>query len=137
MNISLLSLRVLAVALLFGVQLSLCYASSEGQSGSQYFAFEKPFVVNLAGTDNLTFLQVNVQFKLKKPEYRTLLQAQLPAIQNTMVMLLSEQTVDSIKSVKGKQALREVALKSLQQLFQILIGDPAIDDVYFTDFIIQ
>ena len=137
MNVSLLSLRVLAITLLLGVHLSLCYASSEGQNGSQYFAFEKPFVVNLAGTDNLTFLQVNVQFKLKKPEYRTLLQAQLPAIQNTMVMLLSEQTVDSIKSVKGKQALREVALKSLQQLFQILIGDPAIDDVYFTDFIIQ
>lgn len=138
MNIFPLSVRVFAIALLLCVHVSQSFAASEGKSGSQYFAIDPPFVVNLAGTtDNLSYLQVNVQFKLKKPEFRTQLQLQMPAIQHTMVMLLSDQTADSIKSVQGKQALRENALKSLQQLFQTLIGDPAIDDVYFTGFIIQ
>jgi len=54
-----------------------------------------------------------------------------------MVMLLRDQTVYNIKSTQGKQVLRETALKSLQQVCQELIGDPAIDDVYFTGFIIQ
>lgn len=137
MNNFLLSTRALVVTLLVCMQISLCFASSESKTGSLFFAFDKPFVVNITGSDNLTYLQVNVQFKLKKPEFRTKLQMQMPAIEHTMVMLLSDQTVDSIKSVQGKQALREAALKSLQQLFQKLIGDPAIDDVYFTGFIIQ
>ena len=53
------------------------------------------------------------------------------------MMLLSDQTIKSINSVQGKQALRESALKSMQQLSQQLIGDPAIDDIYFTGFVIQ
>jgi flagellar FliL protein len=137
MNNFLLSSRVLAVTLLLCMHMSFSFASSEGKTGSLFFAFDKPFVVNLTGSDNLTYLQVNVQFKLKKPEFRTKLQMHMPAIEHTMVMLLSDQTVDSIKSVQGKQALRENALKSIQQLLQTLVGDPAIDDVYFTGFIIQ
>lgn len=137
MNKFLLSSRVFVATLLVCMHISLCFASSESKTGSVFFAFDKPFVVNLAGSDNPTYLQVNVQFKLKKPEFRTQLQMHMPAIQHTMVMLLSDQTIDSIKSVQGKQALRETALKSLQQLFQTLIGDPAIDDVYFTGFIVQ
>ncbi|MBI1421858.1 MAG: hypothetical protein GC149_00240 [Gammaproteobacteria bacterium] len=135
----LLSFRVLCLVLLLGGQLSSVLASSgEGGGNSLYFPIEKPFVVNLAGSaDHLTYLQVNVQLKLKKADLKTPLQAQLPAIEHTMVMLLSDQTVNDIKSVQGKQTLREAALKSLQTLCQNLIGDPAIDDVYFTGFIIQ
>ena len=137
MNISLLSSRVIVLLFLLCAHISHSMASSDGGNGSLYFAIDTPFVVNLTGKDTLTYLQVNVQFKLKNVEYRTPLQAQMPAIQHTMVMLLSDQTIDSIKSVQGKQALRETALKSLQELCQTLIGDPAIDDIYFTGFVIQ
>ena len=137
MKLSLLSKRLIAITLLLCVHLSHSFASSEGGNGSLYFAIEPAFVVNLAGKDALTYLQVNVQFKLKKPEYRVQLQANMPAIQYTMMMLLSDQTIKSINSVQGKQALRETALKSMQELSQKLIGDPAIDDIYFTGFVIQ
>ena len=137
MKCSLLSTQVIALTLLLCAQISNTYASSEGGSGSAFFAIDTPFVVNLAGKDTLTYLQVNVQFKLKKPEYRAQLQSQMPAIQHTMMMLLSDQTIKSINSVQGKQALRETALKSLQELCQKLIGNPAIDDIYFTGFVIQ
>lgn len=111
--------------------------AQESAAKSPFFAFAKPFIVNLSGTDNLTYLQVNVQFKLKNAELATKLHAQLPAIEHTMVMLLSSQTVSSIKSVQGKQALRKAALKSVQDVCQKLIGDKAVEDVYFTGFIIQ
>jgi flagellar FliL protein len=137
MKCSLLSTQAIALALLLCAQISNTYASSEGGNGSAFFAIDTPFVVNLAGKDTLTYLQVNVQLKLKKPEYRAQLQSQMPAIQHTMMMLLSDQTIKSINSVQGKQALRETALKSLQELCQKLIGNPAIDDIYFTGFVIQ
>ena len=136
MKTFLLSLRIYFITILLCLPI-LPVLASEGTSNSLYFAFDKPFVVNLSGSDSLTYLQVNVQFKVKKVELKAKLHRQLPAIEHTMVMLLSDQTVNSIKSVQGKQALRETALKSLQQVCQKLIGDPAIDDVYFTGFIIQ
>lgn len=137
MKISLLSARVCLFVLVLCMHMASGFASSGGKEESAFFAIEKPFVVNLSGGDNLTYLQVNVQFKLKNPELRPKLKMQLPAIEHTMVMLLSDQTVNKIKSVQGKQALRQTALKSVQQVCQKLIGDPVIDDVYFTGFIIQ
>jgi len=136
MKLFLLSSRVLILSILLSVSLSPAMAN-EGGASSPYFAFPKPFVVNLSGSDNLTYLQVNVQFKLKKAELAAKIQAQLPAIEHTMVMLLSDQTVNSVKSVQGKQALRETALKSVQEVCQKLIGGPVVDDVYFTGFIVQ
>lgn len=133
----LLSPRLFFLGLLLCLHIPASLAAGGDSSNSLYFAMEKPFVVNLSGSDTLTYLQVNVQFKLKKPEFRAKLQQQLPAIENTLVMLLSDQTVASIKSVQGKQALRKTALKSVQQICKKLIGDPAIDAVYFTGFIIQ
>lgn len=137
MNKFMLSCRWLSFFFLLGVNASLCFAASEGNSGTPYFEIGSPFVVNLAGKDSLSYLQVNAQFKVKKPELKTQLQIHLPAIQHTMMMLLSEQTVSSIRSVQGKQTLRETALKELQQLFQSQIGDPVIDEIYFTGFVIQ
>ncbi|MEJ2440724.1 MAG: flagellar basal body-associated FliL family protein [Gammaproteobacteria bacterium] len=67
---------------------------------------DKPFVVNLASKSGLSYLQVNVQFKLKTSDFRQKFHVQLPAIENTMVMLLRVQTAENIRSVKGKQALR-------------------------------
>jgi flagellar FliL protein len=131
----LLSPRLYLLSLLLCLHIPLSVA--EDASKSLYFAMEKPFVVNLSGSDALTYLQVNVQFKLKKADFREKLQKQLPAVENTLVMLLSDQTVASIKSVQGKQALRKTALKSVQQVCKKLIGDPTIDAVYFTGFIIQ
>jgi len=61
MKIFLLSLRVLVITRLFALQISPSDAS-EGNTNSAFSGFDKPFVVNLTGSDNLTYLQVNVQF---------------------------------------------------------------------------
>ena len=53
------------------------------------------------------------------------------------MLVLSEQTINDIKSVAGKQKLRETTLKEIQALLQTQIGDPAVEEIYFTGFIIQ
>lgn len=136
----LLCFRILGICLLLSIYSPASMASGGeggGKTNSLYFAMDKPFVVNLTNTSGLTYLQVNVQFKLKKVDLRKALQDQLPAVENAMVMLLSDQTPESIKSVKGKLALQKSALKSVQQVCEKLIGSPVVDDVYFTGFIIQ
>lgn len=137
MNKFLLSSRGLILLCLLSLQTLTCFASSDSGAGSPYFDIGTPFVVNLTGDGNLAYLQVNAQFKVHRPELKTQLQIHMPAIQHTMMMLLSEQTMSGIKSVQGKQALRDTALKELQKLFQAQIGDPVIDEVYFTGFVIQ
>ena len=112
-------------------------SQAAGTGGTPYFEIPTPFVVNLAENDSLNFLQVNAQLKVTRDEVKAHLSKHMPAIQHTVMMVLSEQRIDDIKSVAGKQKLRETTLKELQALLQQQLGDPAIDEIYFTGFIIQ
>jgi len=111
--------------------------ASGGSGGTPYFEIQTPFVVNLADKGSLAFLQVNAQFKVKNDQMKDYLYIHLPAIQHTMMLILSEQTATDIKTVAGKQKLREKTLKEIQDLLTVQIGDSAIDDIYFTAFIVQ
>ena len=61
----------------------------------------------------------------------------MPAIQHSVMMVLSEQTSANIRSVAGKQKLREKTLLEIQTLLIEKIGDPVVEEIYFTGFIIQ
>lgn len=112
-------------------------AQSGGGGDTPYFDMTTPFVVNIRADDGLVFLQVSAQFKVKKPEYKAELTKHMPAIQHTMMLVLSEQTQNDIRTVAGKEKLRQKTLKEVQHLLKEQIGDEAIDEIYFTGFIVQ
>ena len=111
--------------------------ASGGSGATPYFEITTPFVVNLAEQDSLSFLQVNAQLKVSREDIKPLLSKHIPAIQHTMMMVLSEQTIKDINTVAGKQKLRDATLKEVQTLLQAQIGDPGVEEIYFTGFIIQ
>lgn len=112
-------------------------AGGSGAGNTPYFEIPSPFVVNLAEQDSLTFLQVNAQFKVTRPEIKSQLSRHLPAIQHTVMMVLSDQSTSQIKSVAGKEKLRAKTLQEIQSLLQEQIGEPGVEEIYFTGFIIQ
>ena len=62
---------------------------------------------------------------------------QMPALRHHILMVLSEQTPESISSVGGKQKLMEDALASIQELMIAETGVPSINAVFFADFVVQ
>lgn len=123
---------------LIGVLISTTSVAGGGGGGATpYMEIPTPFVVNLAEDNALAFLQVNAQLKVTREDIKKHLYLHMPAIQHTVMLVLSEQSSADIKSVAGKQKLRETTLKEIQGLLEEQIGDPAVDEVYFTGFIIQ
>jgi len=130
--LSIISLLALSVS----AQIPTAIAAG-GSGGSPYFEIATPFVVNITANGGAAFLQVNAQFKVKNEELKQHLSTHLPAIQHTVMLVLSEQTASGISSVKGKQKLRELTLKEIQDFLTTQIGDPVVEEIYFTGFIIQ
>lgn len=128
-------ISILILLLILASPHSTIAAGSGGSS--PYFEIQTPFVVNLADTENLSFLQVNAQLKIKNDLLKEYLYTHLPAIQHTVMLVLSEQTAKDVKTVAGKQKLRDRTLKEIQDLLTVQIGDTVIDDIYFTSFIVQ
>ncbi len=115
-------------------------ASAEGGGGagdSIYVSLEPAFVVNVNDGLRVRHMQIKLQVKLKQPDFAGYIEKYNPAIRHEMVMLLSGQETDKLKTVAGKQQLMDQALTAIQQVLQENIGNTGIDAVYFTDLIIQ
>lgn len=112
--------------------------ASGGEAGATpYFQIGEPFVVNLVDDKGIAYLQVHAQFLVEKSELKAHLHTHLPGIKHTIMMVLSESNIAAVKTLQGKQALREKALKETQEFLQKQIGDPVIQDILFTSFVVQ
>jgi flagellar FliL protein len=58
-------------------------------------------------------------------------------MQDALRTLFSNQTYDSISSVNGREQLQAQSLDTLKSLLSDEIGNDALDNVYFTSFIMQ
>jgi len=115
--------------------------SSEEQAGGPppqfYLKLDPALVVNIEDADIIRFLQVDTQLQFAAQESQAMIEKHLPAIRHEMVMLLSGQPAVEIKTAAGKEKLRTSALLAVQKVMQENTGNPVVDALYFTTFVIQ
>ncbi len=111
--------------------------SEEGVTPKLYLKLEPALVVNVEEGDIIRFLQIDAQIQYGTVLAQPIIEKHMPAIRHALVMLLSGQSVTEIKTPQGKEKLRETTLKQLQKVMTDTTGEPVIDAVYFTGFVIQ
>ncbi|WP_374013901.1 flagellar basal body-associated protein FliL [Pseudoxanthomonas koreensis] len=105
---------------------------------AQYLALEPPFVVNLnGGMDGPQYLQVEIQLMTRDSTALANLQRHSPAIRARLLMLLAQQTPESINDRAGKEKLQAQALAEVQKLMRAETGAPGAEALLFTSFVTQ
>ena len=82
-------------------------------------------------------MQVIIEIKLTDPSKSAKLDLHKGPVRHELILMLSSQDAAAISSAQGKEQLRKDALAAVQKVFQDLEGEPIIDALYFTNFIIQ
>jgi flagellar FliL protein len=104
---------------------------------AMYIPLDPAFVVNFAESNRARFLQVTVEVMTRNPQVEEHIRTHMPVIRNNLVLLLSSQTYEGVSTLEGKEALREEALTVIQKILEEETGDPGIEAVYFTSFVMQ
>ncbi len=102
-----------------------------------YLPIDPAFVVNFASQGKARFLQVTVEVMTRDPLMPDQITLHMPVIRNNLMLLFSSQSYDGVSTLEGKEALREEALEVVQQILEEETGDPGIEAVYFTSFVMQ
>lgn len=102
-----------------------------------YLPIDPAFVVNFASQGKARFLQITAEVMTRDPLVPDLISLHMPIIRNNLLLLFSAQTYDSVSTLEGKEALREEALAVVQDILEEETGDPGIEAVYFTSFVMQ
>ncbi len=102
-----------------------------------YLPIDPAFVVNFASQGKARFLQVTVEVMTRDPLMPDQIKLHMPVIRNNLMLLFSSQSYDGVSTLEGKETLREEALEVVQQILEEETGDPGIEAVYFTSFVMQ
>jgi len=97
----------------------------------------KPFTVNLDPNDPVAFLQVQIQVLTYYSEVKDQLNKHKPLIRNNLMLLFGEQNSGDLRSPEGKQTLQKKVHESIQGILDKYGKGGVIDNVFFTNFVMQ
>jgi len=95
------------------------------------------FVVNFNHAGRQRFMQVSVTLMGRDATQMEALNVHMPLIRNRLVMLFSSQDFANLLMPVGKEMLRQQATATVQELAKKEIGELVIEQVLFTNFVLQ
>ncbi|WP_313025140.1 flagellar basal body-associated protein FliL [Pseudomonas lopnurensis] len=115
-------------------------AAATTPSGKQPAIYEvlmPAFVVNFSHNGRQRYMQVSIALMSRDQAALNALKVHMPLLRNRLVMLFSSQDFEVLKTPVGKEMLRQQATASVQELAQKEIGTLAVEQVLFTNFVLQ
>jgi flagellar FliL protein len=108
--------------------------------GKQAAIFEPllpAFVANYNQNGRQRYMQVSITMMGRNQADIDALKVHMPVIRNNLVMLFSGQDFATLASPVGQEMLRQKATASVQEVAQKELGKVAIEQLLFTNFVLQ
>jgi len=102
-----------------------------------YYPLKPAIVVNFSVRGRQRFLQVELTLMTRDGAVVSAIELHQSMIRNALIMLIGGQPFEELQTAEGKEVLRQNCLQEIQRLLQQEIGKPGIEQVLFTDFVMQ
>ncbi len=102
-----------------------------------YFELKPPIMVHYKEKGRQRYVQISVAVMTRNDAVIDALQKHMPLVRNNLVMVFGAQDFAGLKTQEGKEALREKALEELQAIVSDEMGEPGLEKVLFTNFVMQ
>lgn len=95
----------------------------------------KSFVVNLLDKKGVQrrYLKVTIEVEVGDEAAKQLIERNDPQLRDSVLMLLSNQTLNEINTMEGKLELKQELLSRMGQI----LGNGVVRRIYFTEFVVQ
>ena len=102
-----------------------------------YYTLDPNLIVNFEGGGRVRYLQLGIELMTRDGKAVEALTLHSPVLRNNLIMLLSDQSYETLMTREGKESLQQAALAEVQSIMQQRYGDPAVETLYFTSFVMQ
>lgn len=102
-----------------------------------YEVLTPAFVVNFQSQGKPRYLQVSVALMARNKTELDQLKVHMPTLRNQLVMLFSNQDFDELNTALGVELLKQKATVAVQELALIEVGTTVVEQVLFTNVVMQ
>ena len=105
----------------------------------RYVELKPTFITNfgVSDTGHLRYVKADVTVRVSNKDAEFATRYHLPALRDRLVLLLSRQDESTIASTTGRETIKAEALQELREVLEAEEGQPFIDDLMFTNFVVQ
>ncbi|MFN3237931.1 MAG: flagellar basal body-associated FliL family protein [Pseudomonadales bacterium] len=111
------------------------FASGPGKA--QYHVLKPKFTTTFEANGRQRYMQVEITLMTRETDVIAALVKHQPLIRNALVLLLAQQDYLELQTMEGRASLRTAAVTTVQEILQQEIEKPGIEQVLFTDFVMQ
>jgi flagellar FliL protein len=105
---------------------------------SGYISLGDTMVLNLSSEKKrLSFLQLQANVLIKDESAKDIIETHIPAIRHQLILTLSEQNADDLKSPVKREQIRQQVTAEVKQLMETLADNHDVEEVLFSNFLIQ
>ncbi|MDE1998314.1 MAG: flagellar basal body-associated FliL family protein [Burkholderiales bacterium] len=83
-----------------------------------------PFVVNLSDKDTERYAQVGISLQVEDPKMSEEMKAYMPAIKDSIILILSHKTSDELLTLEGKQKMAEEIRRAAARAMGYNVPEP-------------
>lgn len=102
-----------------------------------YQPLDPPFIINFEDQGMLRYLQIGLSVMSRDKAAIDAVNNNMPQIRNNLILLFGNQKMETLSSSEGKEQLRAQALEQVQTVLNQEIGDPGVEAIYYTAFVMQ
>lgn len=104
-----------------------------------YYGFDPDIVTNYvtSGRRSLGYIRVTVELMVTDRRYLADIEHHEPLILNTIIRIFNQQHEDKIKSLTGREEIRQTILQELQAVLKRETDQDMIRDLLFTKYLYQ
>lgn len=102
-----------------------------------YFPLKPAIIVNFQARGRQRYLQADLTLMTRENDVIEAVETHMPMIRNALVLQFGGQVYADLQTAEGKELLRQQALENIQNLLQQEIGKPGVEQVLFTNFVMQ
>lgn len=102
-----------------------------------YQGLDPDFVVAFQNPKTVRFIKLSIEVMARDDDVIEDVKLHMPAIRDRIIILLSSKDEGSLLDTDGKEQLRKEVLVAVQAVLKANTGEPGVEAIYFTNFVMQ
>ncbi len=108
-----------------------------GYGDAFYVPLPRPFIFNVPGAGRDRMVQIKVQLLVRGANNESVARRHVPLIESSLLKTFSSANADELASAAGRDALKNKALSDLQEAMINVVNTVVVEEVLFTQFVMQ
>jgi len=102
-----------------------------------YYPLKPEYIVNIDARGRRRYLRLDLTLMVRDEDVIAAIETHRASVDNIVNLIAGGQIFEEVQTPEGKEFLRLQLLEDMQKLFETELGKPGVEQVLFTNFVMQ